>query len=92
MAGAGKGGILSRVIDVFNKLKIKGNLVAVEKNPYAYMSLLYQQSNNQSWKAVQIVHADLKTWDSPIKFDLIVSEMLGSFGDNELSPECLLWS
>ena len=24
-----------------------------------------------------------------IKADIIVSELLGSFGDNELSPECL---
>ena len=26
------------------------------------------------------------------KSDILVSELLGSFGDNELSPECLDWS
>ena len=26
------------------------------------------------------------------KADLFVSELLGSFGDNELSPECLSWA
>lgn len=27
--------------------------------------------------------------DVPEKADILVSELLGSFGDNELSPECL---
>ena len=28
-------------------------------------------------------------WEAPCKADVLVSELLGSFGDNELSPECL---
>ncbi len=28
-------------------------------------------------------------WESPVLADIQVSELLGSFGDNELSPECL---
>lgn len=44
------------------------------------------------WNFVDVVLADLKTWDKPPTFDLIVSELLGSFGDNELSPECLNWA
>jgi protein arginine N-methyltransferase 5 len=31
----------------------------------------------------------LRDWDAPEKADILVSELLGSFGDNELSPECL---
>ena len=27
--------------------------------------------------------------DIPEKADILVTELLGSFGDNELSPECL---
>lgn len=38
---------------------------------------------------VTIVAADMRQWDAPEKADIIVSELLGSFGDNELSPECL---
>lgn len=38
---------------------------------------------------VTIVKADMRTWDAPHKADILVSELLGSFGDNELSPECL---
>lgn len=31
----------------------------------------------------------MREWAAPEKADIIVSELLGSFGDNELSPECL---
>lgn len=31
----------------------------------------------------------MRDWNPPEKADIIVSELLGSFGDNELSPECL---
>ena len=31
----------------------------------------------------------MRDWDAPIKADIMVSELLGSFGCNELSPECL---
>lgn len=30
-----------------------------------------------------------RDWNAPEKADIIISELLGSFGDNELSPECL---
>lgn len=38
---------------------------------------------------VTIVFADMRTWKAPEQADILVSELLGSFGDNELSPECL---
>jgi protein arginine N-methyltransferase 5 len=38
---------------------------------------------------VTIVAADMRYWEAPQKADILVSELLGSFGDNELSPECL---
>ena len=38
---------------------------------------------------VTLVSADMRTWEAPEKADILVSELLGSFGDNELSPECL---
>lgn len=31
----------------------------------------------------------MRRWDAPENADILVSELLGSFGDNELSPECL---
>ena len=38
---------------------------------------------------VTVVSSDMRVWNAPEKADIIVSELLGSFGDNELSPECL---
>lgn len=38
---------------------------------------------------VTLVSADMRTWQAPQAADILVSELLGSFGDNELSPECL---
>ena len=31
----------------------------------------------------------MRHWEAPQQADILVSELLGSFGDNELSPECL---
>lgn len=50
--------------------------------------LQYQKLNR--WKDdVIIVATDMRLWNATEKADLMVSELLGSFGDNELSPECL---
>ena len=38
---------------------------------------------------VEVVSCDMRQWNAPEKADILVSELLGSFGDNELSPECL---
>eukprot|EP00435_Cladocopium_sp_Y103_P018913 s1398_g4.t1 len=37
----------------------------------------------------EVVPGDMRSWTAPKKADVIISELLGSFGDNELSPECL---
>lgn len=38
---------------------------------------------------VTLVPADMREWQASEPADILVSELLGSFGDNELSPECL---
>lgn len=38
---------------------------------------------------VTIIPTDMRDFVPPEKADILVSELLGSFGDNELSPECL---
>ncbi|MFS7962729.1 putative methyltransferase [Helianthus anomalus] len=44
----------------------------------------------QGWEnMVTIISCDMRCWEAPKKTDILVSELLGSFGDNELSPECL---
>lgn len=38
---------------------------------------------------VQLHFGDMRTLELPQKVDILITELLGSFGDNELSPECL---
>lgn len=38
---------------------------------------------------MRLFFGDMRTFELPEKVDILVSELLGSFGDNELSPECL---
>ena len=45
---------------------------------------------DEMWEdRVTVVSCDMRLWEAPEKADILVSELLGSFGDNELSPECL---
>ena len=49
-----------------------------------------QQRQAMDWGGkVQLIFGDMRVIDVPDKADILVSELLGSFGDNELSPECL---
>ena len=49
-----------------------------------------QERKAAEWgDSVALVFGDMRTLDVPEKVDILVSELLGSFGDNELSPECL---
>ena len=36
-----------------------------------------------------LIFGDMRQVNVPEPVDVLVSELLGSFGDNELSPECL---
>lgn len=38
---------------------------------------------------MEVIGEDMRFWTAPQKADILISELLGSFGDNELSPECL---
>lgn len=68
---------------------------AVEKNPSAIVYLLSMVQNDPLWKKynINVVHQDARSLTSRAihnnKVDIVISELLGSFGDNELSPECL---
>ena len=66
----------------------KVKVIAVEKNYNAVVTLRSQK--DESWgDKVEVVSGDMREWKGNLKADIIVSELLGSFGDNELSPECL---
>jgi len=64
-------------------------MFAIEKNPSAVKIL--QIRNEDEWNGqVTVIHTDMRDWKPEEKLDIIISELLGSFSDNELSPECLL--
>lgn len=49
-----------------------------------------QERSALEWGSqVKLVYSDMRSFYPREKADIIVSELLGSFGDNELSPECL---
>ena len=63
-------------------------MYAVEKNPNAIVTL--ETLNEEEWNnTVTVVSSDMRFYDAPEQADILVSELLGSFSDNELSPECL---
>lgn len=97
--GAGRGPLVSCALRAAERAGVLGRIrvAAVEKNPNAIVTLRRQQSTDPTWlsfkqlgRGVEIVQADIRVWCPVVKADLIVSELLGSFGDNELSPECLV--
>lgn len=54
------------------------------------MTFSLQALKEEMWEdKVTVVSCDMREWQAPEKADILVSELLGSFGDNELSPECL---
>ncbi|KAI1721385.1 PRMT5 arginine-N-methyltransferase domain-containing protein [Ditylenchus destructor] len=100
VVGAGRGPLVNMLIDSENEVKncysvsFILNIWAVEKNPNACLSLQY--CNEQRWNnRVHILHCDMRnlaelnTQSKIPNADIIISELLGSFADNELSPECL---
>jgi len=97
VAGAGRGPLVTRVLRAAAKTNTRVQVWALEKNQDAYVYLL--RKNKQDWNnQVTVVKTDMRGWEGPrlrddpsalTKVDILVSELLGSFGDNELSPECL---
>jgi protein arginine N-methyltransferase 5 len=93
--GAGRSGLVQICMDVVKgsvpeTIRNRVHLIAIEKNPHAVLSLTYY--NQILWHSkVKIIeggiHHVLKDETIP-KADIIVTELLGSFGDNSLAPEC----
>jgi len=88
VCGAGRGPLVSRALRAADATGRKIKLFAIEKNPNAYVYL--QRHNQETWNGkVTLVKTDMRVWNPPQPIDILISELLGSFGDNELSPECL---
>nr|XP_012138569.1 PREDICTED: protein arginine N-methyltransferase 5 isoform X2 [Megachile rotundata] len=88
VVGAGRGPLVHASLNAAEMANQKIKVYAVEKNPNAVLTL--QALERDVWEdKVTVVSCDMRDWDAPEKADILVSELLGSFGDNELSPECL---
>ncbi|XP_056010372.1 protein arginine N-methyltransferase 5-like isoform X2 [Ostrea edulis] len=89
VVGAGRGPLVRASIAASHQADRKIRKVyAVEKNPNAVVTL--ENMKDEMWgDLVEVVSCDMRQWEAPEKADILVSELLGSFGDNELSPECL---
>nr|CAG4647716.1 EOG090X028A [Moina brachiata] len=88
VVGAGRGPLVRAALRAAEKADRKIRVYAVEKNPNAVVTLLALV--DEEWgDRVTVVNSDMRDWNAPEKADILVSELLGSFGDNELSPECL---
>ncbi|KAK5997240.1 Protein arginine N-methyltransferase skb1 [Cladobotryum mycophilum] len=100
VAGSGRGPLVTRALKAAESTGVAVEVWAVEKNPNAYVYLLRQ--NQMVWGGkVNVIKTDMRAWKGPVisespetgpvygKVDILISELLGSFGDNELSPECL---
>lgn len=88
VVGAGRGPLVQAVLNVSYTLNRDLKVYAVEKNPYAVNTLLDRVE--KEWdNQVTLINQDMRTYSPPEQADILVSELLGSFGDNELSPECL---
>jgi protein arginine N-methyltransferase 5 len=89
VVGAGRGPLVKCALRAATAAKRELQVYAVEKNPNAVVTLRNMKDSLPGWKNVTLVHMDMRQWKPPQLADILVSELLGSWGDNELSPECL---
>ncbi|GFH31197.1 protein arginine N-methyltransferase, partial [Haematococcus lacustris] len=89
VVGAGRGPLVAAAMRAAARAGAPLRVYAVEKNPFAVVHI-QEMLRREGWQQqVEIVSADMRQWQAPEAADILVSELLGSFGDNELSPECL---
>ena len=90
VVGAGRGPLVRASLAAADSVGARVRVYAVEKNPNAVITLQGLLETEPGWKGrVCVVAKDMRRWRAPEAADVLVSELLGSFGDNELSPECL---
>lgn len=104
VCGAGRGPLVLPLIKASSCLPSM-KIFIVEKNPNAIITYnLFVHTHNiilifaaarllhkyEHVKEVEIIHEDMRNWKPKAgPLHLIITELLGGFGDNELSPECI---
>lgn len=88
VVGAGRGPLVAAALSASCKASVSVRIYAVEKNCNAVITLR-NRIRTENWSNVMLIPQDMRDWVPEELCDIMVSELLGSFGDNELSPECL---
>ena len=89
VVGAGRGPIVKASLRASKRASRRTLIYALDKNPNAIVTLYNLLRTEWANENVQVIESDMRYWNPEEKADIIVSELLGSFGDNELEPECL---
>jgi protein arginine N-methyltransferase 5 len=90
--GAGRGPLVECTLRASRSSDVPVAITALEKNPNAFRQLQGRGLLHKDWQeCVQLELVDVRDFaaSSSSRYHILVSELLGSFGDNELSPECL---
>lgn len=88
--GAGRGPLIRRALSAAKKAKATIKVIALDKNPNAIVTLRNMIIDENLQEKVSLIAGDMRHVSvDAMKGDILMSELLGSFGDNELSPECL---
>ncbi|XP_039298074.1 protein arginine N-methyltransferase 5-like [Nilaparvata lugens] len=89
--GAGRGPLVSAALNAGLKAKARVRVFAVEKNQNCVLTL--KKRLIEGWRGfdVTVIHGDMRDCrpDEADLADIVVSELLGSFGDDNLAPELL---
>ncbi|KAI6116886.1 PRMT5-domain-containing protein [Pisolithus croceorrhizus] len=86
VAGAGRGPLVARSLEAVRRSNRQAFIYCARKESYC----VDHERKAKDWgSSVELVFGDMRYVELPEKVDILVSELLGSFGDNELSPECL---
>lgn len=89
IVGAGRGPLIRAALNAMENTKRRAKIIVVEKNQNAINTLSALVQEMWSDKPISVCQRDMRELELPERADIMVSELLGSFGDNELSPECL---
>ena len=91
--GAGRGPLIRRALAAARRAGVYENVkvIALDKNPNAIVTLRNMIVDENLEDKVTLFSGDMRKIEvKELQGDILMSELLGSFGDNELSPECLI--
>eukprot|EP01041_Mallomonas_annulata_P008129 gene8129-16686_t len=88
VVGAGRGPLVQCALNAAKRHQAAVIIYAIEKNANAIITLR-NRCITEKWTNITVISTDMRLWKPAELADIMVSELLGSWGDNELSPECL---